>query len=70
MSLKFKAGILRAMKDERDRLKTAKTKKKYVKPEFKRMNEKHPAVVSGMPPVPGPPVSAQASPVAPGAKVF
>jgi hypothetical protein len=44
-------------------------RKKYVKPELKRMNEKV-RKVSGAPAVPGPPVAAQASPVAPGAKVF
>ncbi len=44
-------------------------RKTYIKPKLERMNEKV-GVVDGMPPVPGPPVSAQASPVAPGATVF
>jgi hypothetical protein len=45
-------------------------KKPYEKPELKRMNPEHPAVVTGRPPVPGAPASAQASPIAPGATVF
>jgi hypothetical protein len=58
------------MKDERDQPKVAKAKKKYVKPELKRMNDEHPAVVSGAPPIPGATASVQSSPVAPGATVF
>lgn len=46
-----------------------KNRKPYEPPKVERMNEKV-SVVSGMPPVPGPPVAAQASPVAPGATVF
>jgi hypothetical protein len=45
-------------------------KKPYVKPELKRMNTEHPAVVSGAPPVPGATTAATASPVSPGATVF
>ena len=45
------------------------TRKPYVKPELKRMNGRM-GKVEGAPAVPGPPVAAQASPVAPGAKVF
>ena len=48
---------------------TLPIKKKYEKPRFERMNEKL-AKVSGSPPVPGAPASAQASPVVPGATVF
>ncbi|MFH1263742.1 MAG: hypothetical protein V1495_09925 [Pseudomonadota bacterium] len=52
-------------KDPRD----PKGKKKYVKPELKRMNEKVVKAV-GSPAVQGPAVSAPASPTAPGTKVF
>jgi hypothetical protein len=58
------------MKDARDQPKAAKAKKKYVKPELKRMNDEHPAVVSGAPPIPGASAGVQASPVAPGVTVF
>lgn len=46
-----------------------KQKKPYQTPTLERMNEKA-RVVSGMPPVPGPPAGATASPIAPGATVF
>lgn len=46
-----------------------KERKRYVKPELTQMNGKV-GKVTGAPSVPGPPVAAQASPVAPGAKVF
>ena len=48
---------------------TLPKKKKYEKPRLERMNEKL-AKVSGSPPVPGAPASAQASPIVPGATVF
>ena len=44
-------------------------RKAYVKPELQRMNDKV-TVATGVPAVPGVPVSAQASPIAPGATVF
>jgi hypothetical protein len=58
------------MPNEMDRKGAKKpTRKPYLKPELERMNEKV-GVVTGQPPVPGAPASAQASPIAPGATVF